>query len=236
MENNSKLTPPKPESDLFVFLKETLKICTFSLATPFIETLATTNYFKRLDAFLKDVVTRIQGLSEKIDEYKYENLIKNEEFIAVFVRVVEVARRNHKEEKREFLKNAIINSVSYKSSTDLKELFIRYIDELNVDQLILLKNIAHNEQIIGVPNSYKEFYDRYNEDITKTPYSTEVLTLFLNDLKSKGLIHIHPQYQNENYPSPQINVQSGPKKPNLFVSDLAKEFLSFIINELRTDI
>ena len=229
------MIPPKPEGELFVFLKESLKIATVGIANPFIETFIKTNYYQNLEIFLNDLVSEIEYLSLKITEYSFDNLLQNEEFITIFVRCVEVARRNHKEEKREYLKNAIINSVRYKSSTDLSQIFIRYIDELNVDQIQLLKNIADNPEIIGVPDSYKTFHTRYNRDIAKISYPVDVLAMYLNDLKSKGLIDINPGYQNINYSPLQLSVQHGARKPNMMILNLAHEFLDFILKTPKVE-
>jgi len=89
MSKNNNLMPPKPVSRTHVFLKELSKLLTSGISSVFIETFVETEYYKKFDAFNRQVATELERLSDS-EQYQFDNLLQNEEFISVFVRCVQL--------------------------------------------------------------------------------------------------------------------------------------------------
>ncbi len=83
----------------------------------------------RRDAWLIEIYRRLQTLEQRYEDFKPENLTKNEQFFSVFLQATQIAMRTHQQEKLEALRNAVINSVAMPTvDENLQLIFLNLID------------------------------------------------------------------------------------------------------------
>ncbi len=94
---------------------------------------------KRRDEFLEDLFKRIKKLENKNNEFKIENLQKNDIFISALIHAIQIAVKNHQKEKIEMLRNAVINSATIQNPNSEKLFFLNLIDEITPLHIIAMK-------------------------------------------------------------------------------------------------
>lgn len=96
---------------------------------------------KRLEKFLAEVVQEIENLQNKND--KQINL-ENPSFQTTLMCTLQIASRNHQEEKINALKNAVLNSALINCiESDRQSIFLNYIDQLTPSHLKVLEIISN---------------------------------------------------------------------------------------------
>jgi hypothetical protein len=94
---------------------------------------------KRRDKLLIGVAEDLETLKEDFN-YEFENLSENPMFITALMQSIQIAIRNHQDEKINALKNAVLNSALKTSpKEDLQLIFLSYIDNFTVLHLKLLE-------------------------------------------------------------------------------------------------
>jgi hypothetical protein len=97
---------------------------------------------KRRNEWMVEIFSRIKELEGEKgkEEFKIENLAKNEVFISMFLYATQVAMRTHQKEKRDALRNAVINSAFPNSlDEDLQLIFLNMIDTFTPWHIRILK-------------------------------------------------------------------------------------------------
>lgn len=98
---------------------------------------------RRRDRFLNDLAASIAQL-EAAGKLTVESLQNNEQFITTLVQATQAAMRDHVEEKRAALRNAILNSVTPTSMDGARnQMFVRMIDEFTAWHLRILALVRH---------------------------------------------------------------------------------------------
>ena len=123
---------------------------------------------KRRDAWLKEIADNLESLTEKIDEFKIENLADNETFITTTIQASQAAIRNHQKEKLEALRNAVLNSaLGIDLDDDLQLFFLSLIDNITVSHIQALKIIASTYFGIHSSASVDEYFN-LNESVARS--------------------------------------------------------------------
>jgi len=95
---------------------------------------------KRRDEWLQDLYADLKKLEERVGGFKIENLVENEAFISATLQASQIAIRTHQEEKRQALRNALINIVLGRSLDEETQLFfLGLIDAFTVTHLEILR-------------------------------------------------------------------------------------------------
>jgi hypothetical protein len=94
---------------------------------------------KRKQAWLEELVGIVEELQKRIEGFRPEALAKSEAFISVALQASQIALRNHKREKLDALRNAVLNSaLPTAPSEDEQIIFLRFVDDLTPSHLRLL--------------------------------------------------------------------------------------------------
>lgn len=95
---------------------------------------------KRRDEFYERLLERLQNLEGTISAITPENLANDEQFQATFIECAQISARTTQEQKRELLRNAIINTaVATNLNETVRAMFVQLTDRLTVDHIRLLK-------------------------------------------------------------------------------------------------
>jgi len=93
---------------------------------------------KRRDAWIEDIGKRLEDLEEN-KQINFEELQKNEEFIDVLIHASKTALSTRHQEKKEWLRNAVINtSLNQNPEENLSQMFMNWIDIFTIWHMHLL--------------------------------------------------------------------------------------------------
>jgi hypothetical protein len=95
---------------------------------------------RRRDTWLKELAEGLEEAERKIEGFTVENLTQDEAFVSAVIDATRSAISTHKDEKRDALRNALLNIALHRSTDeDQQQIFLRYIDELTVWHLRILQ-------------------------------------------------------------------------------------------------
>lgn len=107
---------------------------------------------RRRDEWFKELADDFDRLREKVDGL-FENLAENEVFVSAVIQATRTAASTHQQEKREALRNALLNIALMQSPDDDQiQMFLRYIDELTVWHLRFLQLFQQPETLLAAKN------------------------------------------------------------------------------------
>lgn len=95
---------------------------------------------KRRDEWRQQIADALADVIESVEELSAENLQENDAFISAVAHASQIALRNHQDEKREALRNAVLNvAVGNAPDEDTQLMFLNFIDVLTPSHLRILK-------------------------------------------------------------------------------------------------
>jgi len=78
---------------------------------------------RRRDEWLKELADALDQVEKKVEGFKVEELAKNEAFVSATIQATVIAVGTHQREKREYLRNALLNIAKGITSDDIKQQF-----------------------------------------------------------------------------------------------------------------
>jgi hypothetical protein len=101
---------------------------------------------RRKDQWLRELADGLDEVEAKVDGFKIENLQHDEAFVSAVIQASRSAISTHKQEKREALRNALLNiALGRGPGQDEEQIFLRYIDELTPWHIRILKCLVDKE-------------------------------------------------------------------------------------------
>ena len=93
----------------------------------------------RRDEWLESIATELHNLIEGVDDLSLEKLSEDPSFITTFMSASQIAMRTHQEEKREALRNAVLNAaLRTEPDEDLQAIFLGLVDRFTSWHLRIL--------------------------------------------------------------------------------------------------
>jgi hypothetical protein len=177
---------------------------------------------KKAYEWMDDLASHLHKLEEKYQGFKIENLVTNELFQATLLHATAVAIRNYQKEKKEALRNAVLNTALRTSSDDDMELlFVAFIDVCTPRHIEILrffddpKKWALESNITFPTWSYGSPY--YVIEYAFPKLSMELCNAILKDLFDRGLLKTDLDAMT-----------NGAGKVAQRVTPMGKKFLAFI--------
>jgi len=184
---------------------------------------------KRLEQWREDIAVAIRKLQESSVEIGA--LLQDEGFATMVIQATVVVLRNHHQEKREALRNAIVNAaLSTQGASDLHLAFVRFVDELSPAHVRLLKAIKYREGEIAPLKSYPEICHLISKDALGQSTS-DLFKMYCLELEARGLIRISPDI--DDFPgiyeaSAMLYEETKDDLPRICISEVGANFLAFI--------
>jgi len=188
---------------------------------------------RREDWFQK-LLNDYERLVKKIDRFDFEKSIRDPKVTDALIQTSLIAIKTHQEEKRKFLRNAMLNiSQGFETNENMNSVFIQYVDELTTTHVRILK-FLYEEKI-----KLKEMIDEHNDDpndslekednslidylVEKFPETKGRHNFYLRDLLNRGLVNTQQMFMGILF----VNIiQNG-------VTEDGKAFLQFIQNPIK---
>jgi hypothetical protein len=187
---------------------------------------------KRRDEWIESVVEGLKALEERVNGFEIEALSQNETFITTVMHASQAAIRNHQKEKREALRNAVLNSASSNDlEEDLQLMFLNFADTLTPLHLRILK-------FLNDPHEWCQRNEIACPDLTMGSISSilelalpelegrrELYDQVVKDLFSRGLIGTDSLHS--------IMSSAGIFAPR--TTDMGKRFIDFVTSPIESD-
>jgi hypothetical protein len=163
---------------------------------------------KRMSDWCEELRLHLNELSQKVDRLTPETLAKNDAFVSAFAQATQAALKTHQAEKREALRNAVLNvAIGSAPSEDLQLIFLNLVDSFTPTHLGVLRDC----QAKGHPNR-GEF--RKQRDLTDQ---------VVCDLRDRGLVRDTRPLAARDRDSPEALVIYDWE-----ITNLGRQFLEFI--------
>ncbi|MGD0888690.1 MAG: hypothetical protein ABR889_05550 [Acidobacteriaceae bacterium] len=148
---------------------------------------------RRKDWF-KEVADGLDDLRAKVEGFSPEKLADHPAFVSAFVQASRIAEGTHQTEKRDLLRNALLNiAIGHAPSEDMQHIYLRWIGELTPTHIRLLNLLWSPFQLLagkidqlqmqrGIPllDGVQLLYPELNKD-------RHLLEACLLDLSNAGL-------------------------------------------------
>jgi hypothetical protein len=166
---------------------------------------------KRRDAWLEQLYDSLKRLEKQVEGFRISDLSQNEAFISATIQATQIALRTHQQQKREALRNSVLNVFRDKSLDEEKQtFFFSLIDLFTVTHLELLRLFADPAR----------FPVQRRTELREHRAMTDPIVL---DLNSRGLLE-----DPRPYAARMRESQEGLVTANWTLSSLGREFLSFV--------
>jgi hypothetical protein len=101
----------------------------------------------RRDEWLEDLERRLFDLEGKVEGFQFVNLQRNEEFISATLQATVAAVRTHQSEKRDALRNAVLNVAVGATPGVYQGFFLSLVDSLTPMHLSMLKQFQRQQNV-----------------------------------------------------------------------------------------
>jgi hypothetical protein len=158
-----------------------------------------------------------------------EDLSKNEAFISFLYQATISALKTHQAEKLVALRNGLVASLNEtRLSQDLSFQFLRFIDELSVSHLSILRMLEkHRERFVGL-GDLQQVHQTLN-GLLDVPLEAGAFRSFLQDLDNRFLIRVEDLEDLPDYASKKSTMLREESETRwLAVTPLGSAFLAFI--------
>lgn len=166
-------------------------------ATELFSAIVTPPLSKRRDEWIESIGEGLKRLEAKFEGFKAEDLSQDEMFITTVMHATQAAIRNHQEDKKEALRNAVLNAaVRSAPEEDLQLIFLNFIDSLAPWHIRILRffenprewgekhNVKYPNWSMGSPGSVLE------HAFAELSGRREFYDQLVRELSSKGLLGI----------------------------------------------
>jgi hypothetical protein len=173
--------------------------------------------------FMEELAGVVSELVEHFDRLP-EELSKDDKFLDAVARASVTAMRDHRPQKREMLRNALLNAAQPSSfDEDIQQILFRFIDELTLTHVEILKAIASPQEDPKV-HSARIYYDLTLLDflkkrLPKTAADEPDLRIFIDELEARGLLP----------PSRTNPTGASPLAAYAHLTPMCKRLLEFIV-------
>lgn len=208
-----------------------------SLAITFFADFIKAPYDRRLQRWMEDVsatlISLLQSRGHSLDDLK-----TNDEFQTILIQASQAAFRTHQEEKITALRHAVVNTAGgIEISIDIKQLFIRYVDELTPSHLTLLRFLRENETELAQIDSYENLFQAFIRKNAESKIERDEFRLLCEDLKARVLLRISSDVDDftDIYEPVLIASEGAPgTRPLLRVTEMGHQLLEFITSPAAT--
>jgi len=228
--SKKKYSPPKPTTGDSARNLTRAVLSPISGADELLSYIWKQPFDKRLEVWREVVANALRQLESK-QGVDLSRIHLNDDFISVFIQASAIAVRSHQAEKIDALKNAILNAaLPGHTKVDFYFIFVRYIDELTPIHLKLLSFSIQEETTLKTIKSYTEFYNSFNNKYPKA-LSQDEFKMVCGDLEVRGLMRISQDiddFEDIYHADSLLLAETNDNLPRIIITDIAKEFISFI--------
>jgi hypothetical protein len=151
---------------------------------------------KRQAEWMNEVADGLRQVEKKVDGFNIENLRDNERFISAVMNASHAAIRNHEQDKRDALRNAVLNvAIGSGLTEDVEAIFLALIDRYTAWHLRILRvfqdplNLGAQKEIrpenYSLAGSRAAFLERYYPEMRD---NQQFYGIIVSDLRANGML------------------------------------------------
>jgi hypothetical protein len=230
MSGADSLKPPKPSPGDTAHLVASGILSIIPGAAELFRWFVVPPYEKRQQEWMEHVAAVLRDL-EQDRAGSIQDLQSNEAFVSLVTQATIVAIRNHHQQKRSALRNALTNAaLSSDPGEDSQLAFIRFIDELSPAHITLLRLISELEGDVSKVTSYEGLYALTSEHFVPGP-SRDIFKMLCLELQARGLLAISADIDDFPgiYEASSLLLEATRNDlPRVRLSSVGRSFLSII--------
>lgn len=184
---------------------------------------------RRKQRWIHEVSVALEEIHQRFNLLP-EELEKSERFVSFLYQATLTSLKNHQQEKINALRAALISSADPKNtSDDLIFQFFRYIDELSITHILLLRCLDDHCESLRHLEDLDTVYDLIMRR-SDLRFSKFEFRAFLKDLESRFLVSSGDIEEISEYASKREALVTENSKVNpLAVTEIGSQLLSFIV-------
>jgi hypothetical protein len=212
--------------------------------------LLSTPLAQRRDAWLDDLARRLRDLEGRVDGFRFDELVHNEQFISATLQATQAALKTRQKQKLNALRNAVVNVALGKDhNANRQAQLLSLVDRFTDAHLILLQFfhdpaghfertgipvpavsiganlLAYQLVCAALPELHQELQ---SPSEARTAAAFQMFEVLFDDLTSAKLIRLQRVKDNEAWVIPRFSTQPPPYPVNTVTTDLGNDFLAFI--------
>lgn len=195
---------------------------------------------KRTQRWREEVTSILNDLNNRYGNI-VDELRNNDEFVTLLLEATNYALRTHRIEKIKLFGQILRNSLNTTGNFYIKEMYVKYIDELDPKQIEILNFVRKNKTQLNKIDTYQKLYQllvargMFISVKVEDQFDLSVLKYFLKDLESKGLIVVSEYFEDtknnvKDYTSVVTDDENQNGLPYISITGLADDFLMLIMN------
>lgn len=181
---------------------------------------------KRRDLFLQEIASRLNELSDR-KLIELEDISNNDLFATIIYRAINESLKVHENEKRQYLKNGVINTaMKININQEIQERFINILSQLTLSHIHLLSLFQNLE--VSTIDSYEGLFKLCEKDFNG---NRDEFRMFIQDLLSYGFINISKDVSDFD---DVVNttlfavLESNKEAPYIRITNIGENFLQYI--------
>lgn len=163
-------------------------------ATELFSRIVVPNLDKRRADWCNKLASRVKKLEDNNNAFEPQNLMENQLFITVLTHSLQIAIRNHQEEKHQALLNAVINSAKPLFPEDsLYLMFLTWIDEFTPWHIRILESLSAQQFTVTdgrIQMRMIPIVDKISAQFPRNEIDRTLIVQIFIDLANRGLITI----------------------------------------------
>ena len=173
----SERYPKSSDSDIAYGIVKTL-LSVYGPISEILSLVITPPLLRRRDEWFKDLSDAVDEIASKCTDFTPEKLANNDQFISAVIEASRIAVSTHKIEKREMLKNALVNiGTSCNIDEDVQFMSFRLIEDLTVTHIKILEFFWRGNRRVAAANG---------GNLPRFILPAEVFRLYLPELHEKA--------------------------------------------------
>jgi hypothetical protein len=178
---------------------------------------------RRRDEWFKELADDFDQMEKKVEGFKVEKLIDNEAFVSATIQATVIAIRTHQHEKREYLRNALLNIAKGMTPDEIKQqFFLNAIEAFTPTHIRALNviwrgaSLKVNWDYNSIPIPQRTYGAAIGISAPEVKGQTSLIVAFLADLRNRGF---------SNLSGPDLAFPQGSAITNFGI-----EFLNFVLS------
>lgn len=176
---------------------------------------------KRRDEFMEDLAWVVRETAARVDDLQPEKLAQNEAFVSAVLYAARIAMSTHQREKREYLRNALLNIAVGNAYNEIKQqIFLNAIEAFapaHVKTLNLIwRSAAPGWDPLGIPPAQRTYGTAIGVVSPELQGQPALVDAVLAELRNRGFTTL--SNAKTQFPSGAL------------VTNLTSEFLTFVLN------
>jgi len=184
---------------------------------------------RRREEWMKLVCDRLNNL----DNIDYATLVNNEEFVSAMIEATIAAIKTANNNKRNLLKNAIAKGAQdIFPKNDWSIVFIRYVDELTYEHVLLLSAMCETPENLTHVKSYGDLFNGYSHCLGGK-VEQDYFKYLCSDLSNKGLIRVSADINDfgDVYEASSLLIEdTDDSLPRVKITEMGAAFIDWVVD------